>query len=57
MYAGLNDNKVATAAAVELIKSACSAGDNTHKIDLLVWAASDDNIKKLRDKIKESAQD
>jgi len=57
MYAGLNENNVATAAAVELIKSACSAGDGTSKVNLLEWAANGDNIKNLRDRIKESAQD
>ena len=52
----LHGNDYATAAAIDLIKAACttsSASSNT--VQALKWAVTDDNLKKLRDKIKESA--
>ncbi|WP_345869459.1 hypothetical protein [Shewanella algae] len=54
-YGTLKSNEGATAAAVDIITSACGAGDDTHKIGILAWAIDEDNLKKLRDKIKESA--
>ncbi|SDO15262.1 hypothetical protein [Vreelandella arcis] len=54
-YGMLHLNEGATAAAVDIITSACGAGDDTHKAGILAWAIEEDNLKKLRDKIKESA--
>jgi len=55
-YCGrLNTNEGATAAAVDIITNACGAGDDTHKEGVLAWTIEEDNLKKLRDKIKESA--
>jgi hypothetical protein len=51
----LKDNDVATAAAVELIKTACGSAATAGGVHALEWATKDDNLKKLRDKIKESA--
>ena len=53
---GLSNNSGATAAVVDMLTAACSAGDDTHKTQILNWGLEDDNIKKLRDKIKESAK-
>lgn len=53
----LDTNEGATAAVVDMLTKACSAGDETHKITLLSWASDGDNIKTLRDKIKESASE
>ncbi|NLU98940.1 hypothetical protein B6N13_12705 [Marinomonas sp. UCMA 3892] len=52
---GLKSNKGATAAAVDMITAACGAGDDTAKQEILNWAAEGDNLKNLRDKIKEAA--
>lgn len=54
-YGTLNSNEGATAAAVDIITKACGAGDDTHKPGVLAWAIQGDNLKKLRDKIKEAA--
>ena len=54
-YGMLDSNKGATAAAVDIVTSACGAGDDTHKTGILAWAIEEDNFKKLRDKIKEAA--
>lgn len=51
----LKDNDEATAAAVELVKTACGSAGTAGGIHALNWATTDDNILKLRDKIKESA--
>ena len=51
----LSQNNGATAAAVSIVEKACGAGDDTHKIAVLNWACEGDNLKNLRDKIKESA--
>ena len=57
-YSGaLEQNDVATAAVVDILTKACSAGDDTNKINLLIWASEADNLKTLRDKIKESASE
>lgn len=53
----LTKNEGATAAVVELLAKACSAGDGTNKVSLLGWACDQDNLKNLRDKIKESASE
>ncbi|MEP7731461.1 hypothetical protein [Marinomonas primoryensis] len=49
-------NKGATAAAVDMLTAACGAGDDTSKIEILNWAVEGDNLKNLRDKIKEAAE-
>lgn len=54
---GLKNNAGATAAAVDMITKACGAGDDTAKQEILNWAAEGDNLKNLRDKIKEAAAD
>jgi hypothetical protein len=54
-YAKLSTDAGATAAAVDLLTKACGAGDETYKGNLLEWASTEDNLKKLRDKIKECA--
>jgi hypothetical protein len=51
----LANNKGATAAAVDMITAACGAGDDTNKTQVLEWAAHEDNLKNLRDKIKAAA--
>ena len=51
----LTSNTGATAAAVDMITKACGAGDDTHKTHILEWAADGENLKKLRDSIKEAA--
>lgn len=51
----LERNNGATAAAVEMLTSACSAGDESSKLQILNWAIEGDNLKSLRDKIKEAA--
>ena len=48
----LDSNVGATAAAVDIITKACGAGDDTNKISILNWAAEGENLKQLRDKIK-----
>ncbi|KXS31101.1 MAG: Uncharacterized protein AWT59_2781 [Candidatus Gallionella acididurans] len=53
----LQTNKGATAAVVDMLTSACGAGDETNKQYLLEWALAHGNFKKLRDVIKESAKD
>tara|TARA_Y100000589_G_C26749954_1_gene465347 strand:+ start:218 stop:427 length:210 start_codon:yes stop_codon:yes gene_type:complete len=53
----LTRNSVATAAALDLVAKACTAGDETSKVSLLQWISEGDNLKSLRDKIKESAGD
>lgn len=54
-FNSLDTNEGATAAAVDMLTKACSAGDSTNKPGLLNWAIDGDNLKTLRDKIKESA--
>ncbi len=56
MSSHLAENDVATAAALDLISKACSAGDDSSKKNLLIWAATEGNIKKLRDAIIDSAK-
>ena len=51
----LETNKGATAAVVDILTKACGAGDGTHKTAILSWAVEGDNLKALRDKIKECA--
>ena len=53
----LTTNEGATAAVVDMLTKACCAGDGTNKVSLLVWACDQDNLKTLRDKIKESASE
>ncbi len=53
----LQTNKGATAAVVDILTSACCAGDDTNKTGLLNWALAEGNFKKLRDIIKDSAKD
>lgn len=50
----LKNNETATAAVLELVAAACHGGQSH---GALVWAAEGDNLKKLRDKIKESASE
>ena len=54
-FQSLDTNEGATAAVVDMLTKACSAGDETQKPSLLTWAIDGDNLKMLRDKIKESA--
>lgn len=54
-YGILDTNEGATAAVVDIITKACSAGDETYKVSILDWAVEGDNLKMLRNKIKESA--
>ena len=56
-FNSLDTNEGATAAAVDMLTKACGAGDGTNKPSLLNWAIDGDNIKTLRDKIKESASE
>ena len=51
----LESNDGATAAAVDMLTKACTAGDTTSKTVVLKWAIDGDNLMKLRDKIKECA--
>ncbi|MEL0623806.1 hypothetical protein V6238_11960 [Marinomonas arenicola] len=51
----LKSNAGATAAAVDMITTACGAGDDTYKTNILDWAADGENLKKLRDSIKAAA--
>lgn len=51
----LSTNAGATAAAIEIIASACSAGDESSKVGLLEWVIDGDNFQALADKIKQSA--
>lgn len=51
----LASNDGATAAALELIKAACESSGNASGQHPLEWVSADDNLKKLRDKIKECA--
>jgi hypothetical protein len=46
----LTTNNGATEAAIEMINTACTS--TAHALE---WAIEGDNLKKLRDKIKESA--
>lgn len=55
-FNSLETNEGATAAVVDMLTKACSAGDDTNKVNLLDWASDQDNLKNLRDKIKESAR-
>lgn len=55
-YKVLKENSGATAAAVELVNAACSS-DTTKTTQALDWAIEGDNLRKLRDKIKECASD
>ena len=41
----LHTNEGATAAVVEILTSACSAGDETNKTALLNWGLSEGNFK------------
>ncbi|KFZ30170.1 hypothetical protein IDSA_11450 [Pseudidiomarina salinarum] len=56
-YCGaLSDNNGATAAAIDILNHACAAAhDSRSKQSLLEWASRGDNLKNLRDKIKEAA--
>lgn len=53
----LQENKTATAVALDLIGKACSSSSSTGKVTLLKWVSQGDNLTKLRDKIKESASE
>lgn len=53
----LEYNSGATAAALDLVGRACTAGDNTSKVGLLKWITEGNNLEVLRDKIKASAKD
>lgn len=53
----LDTNEGATAAVVDMLTKACGAGDATNKPALLSWAIDGNNMKTLRDKIKESASE
>ena len=48
----VKDNATATAAALELVLAASGVGHAA-----LDWTVEGDNLKKLRDKIKECAED
>ncbi|WCN09105.1 hypothetical protein [Marinomonas mediterranea] len=52
----LNTNAGATAAAVDMITTACGAGDETSKTHILEWAADKDNLINLRDSIKAAGE-
>jgi hypothetical protein len=54
MSESLTEDSVATAAAIDLIKSALSAGDS-NRIAVLKWVCEEGNVKNMRDRIKESA--
>jgi len=57
-YQVLKNNSGATAAAVELVNAACRCSSGTSKTtQALDWAVEGDNLRKLRDKIKECASD
>ena len=53
----LKHNSGATAAALDLIAKLSSGTDQStlHTIDVLDWVNHEDNLKTLRDKIKECA--
>lgn len=52
----LKDNNGATAAAVELVNAACRCSSGSaNTTQALDWAIKDNNLQKLRDKIKECA--
>lgn len=53
----LDTDSGATAAAVDILTKACSAGDESSKIGLLNWIIEGENFKNLRDKIKDAATD
>jgi hypothetical protein len=56
VYSGhLQSNAGATAAAVDMITKACGSGGDTGKIAILRWVSEGNNLKELRDKIKEAA--
>lgn len=55
-FKALDSNKGATAAAIDIVTSACKGSSGaTHTTQVLEWAIDGENFKKLRDKIKECA--
>ena len=55
-YSNLSSNEGATAAVVDMITKACTgAGGNS--LGVLKWAAHENNVNLLRDKIKASAKE